>query len=136
MKITTTQQKLLVFWLVLRAIKEAPSKWGSFFSHRYKEKIRHELVARVFGKEAQESIRSNPLNVEGIVGGKSDDNTLRIFMFDKYGAVHQDDFVVTNYRLYFLFGIYDMLYLKDISFEEAMELIKNCLKVFKEKLVF
>lgn len=102
---------------------------------RYKEKISPELVARVFSTEIHDSLRRKPLDVQGIVAGVSEDNKLRLFAVDKYGAVHEDDFVATNYGLYFLFGIYDMLYRRDMSEEEAMELIKSCLKVIKERLV-
>ncbi|ELA40961.1 uncharacterized protein VICG_01991 [Vittaforma corneae ATCC 50505] len=110
-------------------------QYSKLLSMKYKEKIGPELLARLLSSEIYESLRSRPLEVQGIVGGRSEDNTLKLFGIDKYGAVHEDNFVVTGYGLYFLFGIYDMMYKKDMSEEEALSLIRNCLKTLKERLV-
>jgi len=102
---------------------------------QYRERVVPELVARLMAAEVHYSLRSNPSAVQGIVAGRSADNTLRLFGVDRYGALHEDNFVVTGYGLYFLFGIYDMEYRREMGEEEGMKLIQDCLKVLRERLV-
>lgn len=109
--------------------------YSKLLSLKYKEKITPELVSRLFSTHVHEGIRSNPLDVQGIVGGRSEDNSLKLFCIDKYGALHEDNFVVTGYGLYFLFGIYDLYYKPDMSETECVNLVMKCLNVIKERLV-
>jgi 20S proteasome alpha/beta subunit len=110
-------------------------QYTKMVSLKYKLKITPELVSRLFSTYLHEGLRSNPMEVQAIVGGRSDDNSLHLFSIDKHGTLHEDNFIVTGYGLYFLFGIYDLYYKEDMIETDALNLIKNCLKVLKERLV-
>lgn len=110
-------------------------QYSKLLSTKYKERIGPELLARLLSSEIHDSLRKKQLEVQGIIGGRGEDNTLKLFGIDRYGAMHEDNFVVTGYGLYFLFGVYDMMYKKDMSEEEALGLIHGCLKTLKERLV-
>lgn len=110
-------------------------QYTKLLSIKYKERITPELLSRVLSTEVHGSLRSNPLDVRGIIGGRSDDNSFKLYSIDRYGALHEDNFVVTGYGLYFLFGIYDMMYKKEMNENEALSLLQNCLKVLKERLI-
>lgn len=93
------------------------------------------LVSRILSERIHSKLRDSPINCQAIVGGLSDTNAPELYCIDRYGACHEDRFCVTGYGQYFMFGIYDMLYRKDMSEEESMDLITKCLKVMKERLV-
>jgi 20S proteasome alpha/beta subunit len=102
---------------------------------KYKEKITPELVSRILATHIHKKLRTRPIEVQGIIGGRSLDESFKLFGIDKYGAMHEDNFVVTGYGLYFLFGIYDLYYKPDMSEVQSLDLIRNCLKILKERLV-
>lgn len=110
-------------------------QYTKLVSLKYKEEITPDLVSRLLSSHLHEGLRSHPLEVQGIIGGRSSDKSFKLFGVDKYGALHEDNFVVTGYGLYFLFGIYDLYYKPNMTEEESLNLIRNCLKVIKEKLV-
>lgn len=62
-------------------------------------------------------------------------NNIELYSVDGYGALHKDNFVVTGYGLYFLYGLYDTYYSEDMSEAEALFFIQLCLKALKERLV-
>lgn len=93
------------------------------------------LVSRILSARIHSKLRESPIDCQAIVGGLGDASTLELYCIDRYGACHEDRFCVTGYGMYFVFGIYDMLYRKDMNEEESMDLITKCLNVMKERLV-
>ncbi|KAM0680114.1 Proteasome subunit beta type-2 [Glugoides intestinalis] len=110
-------------------------QYSKLLSMTYKEKIGPELLSRVLSTKLHKSLRKQQVDTQGIIAGRSEDNTLKLYCVDRYGALYEDDFVVTGYGLYFVFGVFDMYYKKDMNEEEAFRLIQDCLKVLKERLV-
>ena len=72
-------------------------EYSKMLSLKYKEKITPQLIARIFSTEIHDSIRTRRMEVQGLVGGRDEDNLLRLFGVDQYGAVQEDDFIVTGY---------------------------------------
>lgn len=111
------------------------SEYSKLISLKYKVPITPALVGKAISSNIYERIRSNPMECQAIVGGLNENNDLELFCIDQYGSLHTDNFCVSGYGLYFLFGIFDMLYKEDMNENDAIALVKNCLKVLKEKLV-
>lgn len=111
---------------------EQSVKWAS---GQYKERVVPGFVARILSGRIHQSLRSHPIAVQGIVAGRGEDNAMHLFGVDRYGALHEDNFIVTEYGLYFLFGVYDMMYKKEMGVDEVVMMIKGCLRVLKEKMV-
>jgi 20S proteasome subunit beta 4 len=110
-------------------------QYSKLLSLKYKERIGPELLANILSTEVHESLRNKRIEVQGIVGGRDEDNKLRLYGIDMYGAKHEDNFIATGYGLYFVYGIYDMMYRKDMNEEEGLLLLQKCLMVIKERLV-
>lgn len=110
-------------------------EYSKMLTLKYKEKVTPELISRLFSSEVHSSLREKRLEVQGIVGGRSEDNSLKLFGIDKYGALQEDNFIVTGYGLYFLLGIFDMLYNEDMKEEDALTLLRECIKTLKERLI-
>lgn len=110
-------------------------QYSKLLSLNYKEKVGPELLSRILSTRLHSSLRKKQVDTQGIIAGKGEDNMLKLYCVDRYGALHEDNFVVTGYGLYFVFGVFDMYYKKDMNEEEAFMLIQNCLKVLKERLV-
>lgn len=111
------------------------SEYSKFISLKYKVSITPQLISNGLSEQIYRSIRSNPLECSAIIGGLNDNNDLELYCIDRYGCLHYDNFVVSGYGLYFLFGIFDLYYKENMSEDEALNLIKNCLKVLKEKFI-
>lgn len=93
------------------------------------------LISKIISDHVYSRIRSDPLECNALVGGLNESNTLELFCIDRYGCRHADNFCVTGYGLYFLFGIFDSMYSETMDSDAAIELIRSCLKVLKEKLI-
>lgn len=97
------------------------------------------LVASVISNRVHGSLRRQHIKCQSIIGGiSSEDNfeniTFELYAVDGYGACYKDNFVVSGYGLYFLFGVYDLLFKEDMNEEQSMNLIRACLKTLNEKL--
>lgn len=110
-------------------------EYSKLLSLKYRERVTPELVSRLFSTEVHSMLRERRQEVQGLVGGRNEENHLKLFGIDQYGALQEDNFIVKGYGLYFLFGIYDMLYKEDMKEDEALDLIKECIKTLKERLV-
>lgn len=108
-------------------------EYSKLLSLENKVPITPSLVSRILSERIHSKLRESPIDCQSIVGG-FDGCTLELYCVDRYGARYEDCFCVTGYGQYFVFGIYDMLYRRDMSEEESMSLIAKCLKVMKERL--
>lgn len=110
-------------------------EYTKIISLEYKEEIGPELLSRILSTEVHKKLRSRPLKIQALVGGREEDKSMRLYSIDGYGALHEDNFIVTGYGMYFLYGVYDMYYRKEMREDEALSLIEKCLKVLKERVV-
>lgn len=102
---------------------------------RYRIPITPGLVCNVVRRRVHGALRSQPLQCNAIVGGAGPGCAPELHVVDGHGAAHSDNFVVTGYGLYFLYGIYDMYYAEDMGLEETRHFIMHCLKALQERLV-
>ena len=100
----------------------------------YRTPITPELVADTIRCEVHSAVRKAPLQCSSIVAGPAD-GALGLYSIDAYGMMHSDNFVVTGYGLYFLFGLFDNYYSEDMSESSARVFIELCIKAIKEQLM-
>lgn len=106
---------------------------SKFLSEMYRTEITPRLVETTARTMLHQSIRRKQMECSSIVAGCRESIT-ELFCVDPYGASVKDNFVVTGYGLYFLFGIYDEYYREDMSEEEAHQFLERCLNALKEHL--
>jgi len=117
------------------SLKSYAVECSKLLSYENRIPVTPSLVTKVCVNKIYSALRKDPLECQVLVGGLNDSNSLELYSIDRYGACNQDNFVVTGYGLYFLFGVYDMSYRKDMAEDEAIGLIMKCLKVLKEKII-
>lgn len=116
-------------------LKDHAIELSKYYNYDRKVDITPSLVANICSRFIYNNLRRDPKECQAIIGGLNEKNNLELYCIDRYGAKHEDNFCVTGYGLYFLFGIYDMAYNSDMSEEESISLLMNCLKVLKERLL-
>lgn len=101
---------------------------------QYRIKLEPALISDTIRQRIHSGLRSKPLSCSAIVGGIGSEG-LELRGIDSYGTVHADNFVVTGYGLYFLYGLYDAYYSEDMGEGEAMHFLRLCIKTLKEKMI-
>jgi len=107
---------------------------SKIYSLKYKTQITPSLVANTLQKESYEQLRRGGYKCSAIVGGLGSGN-LELYCIDPYGALYQDNFVVTGYGLYFLYGLFDSYYSEDMGREEAVHFLRLCIKALRDRMV-
>lgn len=110
------------------------TEYSKLIGLKYARPLTPDLVSDFVGTYVHSKLRSGPLNCSTIIGGIGNGET-DLYCVDSYGARHMDNFVTIGYGLYFLYGIFDMYYNKDMNLEESIFFLKLCVKTLKEKLV-
>lgn len=103
-------------------------------ANNYRTEITPALVSSVVATHIHAGLRSSPFQCSAIIGGINESAT-ELFAVDQYGASHQDNFVVTGYGTYFLYGLYDAYYGEDMHETEARHFLALCLKTLKDRLM-
>lgn len=109
-------------------------EYSKMLSLENKVPITPSLVSRILSERIHSRLRESPIDCQSIIGGL-DSSSTQLYCVDRYGACHEDRFCVTGYGQYFVLGIYDMLYRRDMSEDESIDLISKCLRVMKERLL-
>ncbi|KAI4292678.1 20S proteasome subunit beta 4 [Pancytospora philotis] len=111
------------------------------FAHEYRVDLDPALLCDLARERIHGALRSGPLECAAIIGGvparagPEESRRTELYAVDGHGAVHADNFVVTGYGLYFLYGLYDAYYAEDMGAAEARHFLMLCLKTLKERLI-
>ncbi len=110
------------------------TEYSKLISLEYDIPLTPRIVSEFVGTRLHESLRSSFCGCNTIVAGIDKEGT-DLYCIDQYGARHRDSFVVIGYGLYFLYGLFDYYYNKDMNKEESLVLLKLCIKTLKEKMI-
>ncbi|KAF9765025.1 putative proteasome subunit beta type-4 [Nosema granulosis] len=77
-------------------------------------------------------LRRNPLRCSFLVGGVAH-YTPELLAVDAYGGMFSEKFIALGMGTYFCYGVLDNIYREDMSIEEALEMIKSCYGVLKNR---
>ncbi len=95
-------------------------------------KLRHEYdlsvaaTANYLRGEVATSIRSNPYQINFLVGGVDDDGP-SLYYIDYLGSMAKSNFGVHGHASNFALSIFDKDYMEDMNLEEAIELLKKAI---------
>ncbi|EQB60332.1 proteasome component [Vairimorpha apis BRL 01] len=86
------------------------------------------VVSNVIQNYVHKLLRTNPRNNYFII---SDESSL--YSVDMYGTLHESSYVAVGIATYFCYGVLDKEYRSDMSVDEAVNLVKKCFKVLKDR---
>ncbi|KAI5170258.1 20S proteasome subunit beta 4 [Pancytospora epiphaga] len=109
------------------------SETAKLLALQYSAKITPGFLCDIASRNIHAGLRSNQLKCSSVIAGI--ENGTELYAVDSYGAAHSDNFVVTGYGLYFLYGLFDAYYGEDMGVEEVKHFLMLCLRALKDRLV-
>lgn len=82
--------------------------------------------------EIHRSLRTNQPCQSSFMMIDSKNNLVAI---DNYGLFYEDDYICQGYAAYFLYGLLDSRYKKDMPLADMLNLLNACLNLMKEKFL-
>ena len=96
------------------------------------QKLNTDEVASYIRQELAEGIRSNPIQCNCLVAGFDSDGP-KLYWLDYLGSYAKLLKAAHGYGAYFLYGLMDNFYKKDLSLKEGEIIIKNCISELKTR---
>lgn len=88
------------------------------------------VVSRAIQQRIYRALRRNPYNASCVV---ADCNEL--YAIDTYGASWRADYVAMGYGQYFLYGVLDKMWRRNMEMEEGLNIVRKCCGVLKERMM-
>lgn len=92
------------------------------------------VLAYMIQNRVHESLRKRQLDISSIVAGRGSEG-YDLWSVDRYGAISSTPFCANGYAAYFVYGIFDREYKKDLTVEDALGIIQKCVNLLRERLV-
>jgi 20S proteasome subunit beta 4 len=86
-------------------------------------------------KQLAEALRSNPYQVNLLLGGYDKTEGPALHFIDYMASAQKLDFATQGYAGYFLLGLLDKYYKKNMTLEEGLNLINLCIEQLKTRFV-
>lgn len=96
------------------------------------QRLTTDEVAAYIRKEFAEGIRSSPHQCNSLVAGYDNDGP-KLYWFDYLGSYAKLLKAAHGYGAYFLYGLMDNFYKKDLSLEDGEDIIKKCINELKTR---
>lgn len=106
---------------------------GILNSLRYNTPITPRSISNFIQNEIYQHCRSSPTNTEWLVGGGTSEFDL--YSVDMYGAKLKGNYFCLGSARYFGYGRFDELYHENLSYEEAVDIVKDIGNVLKKRFV-
>eukprot|EP01129_Flabellula_baltica_P017102 TRINITY_DN9377_c0_g1_i2.p1 TRINITY_DN9377_c0_g1~~TRINITY_DN9377_c0_g1_i2.p1 ORF type:complete len:198 (-),score=47.52 TRINITY_DN9377_c0_g1_i2:62-655(-) len=85
-------------------------------------------VASFTQDEMASALRRNPYNANLLLGGYDEDDGAELYMIDYLGSCVKAPFAAHGYCSNFCLSIFDRHYSPDLTFDDAVELIRLCIR--------
>lgn len=95
----------------------------------------NEKRAKASGSEAPLFVTDVEKLSISVTNSTEDSAPFYLSSVDNYSTVNQTYFVASNYGVYFLYGIADAYYNRNMTHDESINFINLCIKALKEKLI-
>ena len=96
------------------------------------QKLNTDEVASYIRQELAEGIRSNPIQCNCLVAGFDSDGP-KLYWLDYLGSYAKLLKAAHGYGAYFLYGLMDNFYKKDLSLKDGEDIIKKCINELKTR---
>jgi len=81
------------------------------------------------------ALRSNPYNVNILIGGYDKDQGESLYFLDYLASLHKMDFACQGFASHFLLSLFDKNYRKGMSLEEGIQLVHMCVQQMRTRFV-
>lgn len=96
--------------------------------------LSNHAAANYIRNELATALRRAPYQVNLLMLGY-DEAGAALYYLDYLGSMHKMDFAAHGYCAYFLLGILDKYYQKDLNLEQAIKLLEKCFEELKTRFI-
>jgi len=101
--------------------------------HGYK--LTPHAAANFSRKVLAKALRSNPYQVNLLLGGVEDDGTPSLYFMDYLASMCKEKYAAHGYGSFFILSTMDKYYKDDMTREEAVELLKKCIREVQARFI-